>query len=144
MVYVGSHAEEDEDGVMRMLPTDEGNDSPGITFDWLREQVALLPFKHILLLVDCCYSGALVRKQTYQERRWDSKSLTLVTSCGAAEVSECFASARRSPFASCVIETLATADPVDASHLARQVQIYVPLHEDQWPMVESRGEDFCI
>lgn len=142
MIYVGAHADEDEDGKMRMLPTGR-HQSQGITFDWLREQITALPVQRLLLLVDCCYSGLLTRC-TRSKRLWSKRSFTLVTSCAEDEKSECYEHEDNGPFANILFNALSGRGQISAIELATHVSREMPGYEDQCPSVESRGEDFPL
>lgn len=147
VVYFGSHADDDSDGQMRLLPVEgyHGHQAGGIAFDWLRGQVTDLPVHRVMLLMDCCYSGLLLKDpDKCSKRLWKERSFALVTSCDTNEESCCYAYADRSPFARLVVDALIGAARISAMQLAVHVQTHMPRYEKQHPQIESRGQDFLL
>ena len=129
------------------LPTDSGpkQDSKWLSNNNIKDLIGSSDAKHILLIVDSCFSGSLMRgsgenksieklTQTTIDRFKKLKTRLVITSGGNELVADGIGASKNSVFAEPLIKTLKNNNDVIRSiELFQKVQYYVINNADQTP-----------
>ena len=129
------------------LPTDAGSsqDSKWLSNNNIKDLIASSDAKHILLVVDSCFSGSLMRgsgenksveklTKTSIERLQKKKTRLVMTSGGNEQVADGIGNSKNSVFAEPLIKALKDNNSVIRSiELFQTVQNYVINNADQTP-----------
>ncbi|MDC0152909.1 caspase family protein [Candidatus Pelagibacter sp.] len=140
------------------LPTDAGSkrDSKWISNSNIKDYIGSSDAKHILLIVDSCFSGSLMRgsgenksveklTQNTVERLQSKVTRLVITSGGNERVADGIGDSKNSVFAVPLIKTLKNNNDVIRSiELFQEVQNYVINNADQTPnhsLIHGTGHD---
>ena len=140
------------------LPTDSGpkQDSKWISNNNIKDLIGSSDAKHILLIVDSCFSGSLMRgsgenksveklTQNTVERLQSKLTRLVITSGGNEQVADGIGASKNSVFAQPLIKTLKNNNNVIRSiELFQKVQNYVINNADQTPnhsLIHGTGHD---
>ena len=110
VIYFSGHGHYDE--LIKeayWVPVDArfGDDTDYISYDFIRRSVAAMRAHHIFLIVDSCYSGAvLVRKRKEPLERFEKDPSRWILASGRNEVVPDGISGKNSPFATQLLDVL--------------------------------------
>ncbi len=144
LIYYAGHGYlDDAAGEGFWLPTDASPDDPSnwIATDRVVGQIRAMEAKHVMIVADSCFSGAITRGLKIEQRTpaWfekmvKKKARTALTSGGLEPVMDAGSGGQHSVFAESFLSVLRDNDGVlDASQLYSQLRPKVMVNSDQTP-----------
>ena len=156
VIYFSGHGHYDKElGDAYWVPVDArfGDDTDYISYDFIRRSVAAMQAHHIFLVVDSCYSGAImVRKREESLQRFEKDPSRWMLASGRNEVVPDGISGENSPFARQFLDVLTrySAEGIRVSELVNKVTTAVIHDSFQTPIgrplfqVGDKGGEFVF
>ena len=156
VIYFSGHGHYDKRlGDAYWVPVDArfGDDTDYISYDFIRRSVAAMRAHHIFLIVDSCYSGAvMVRKREEALKRFEKDPSRWMLASGRNEVVPDGISGKNSPFATQLIDVLTrySGEGIRVSELVNKVTTAVIHDSFQTPIgrplfqVGDKGGEFVF